>query len=421
MVRVVSCSSPASFFLMNVLHVNVRLQEGGAARIALDLHRQLPNYGIDSRFAYGWGENGGKSSAESGVPHSFQVGQQLQVVGNMVGHALFGTDCIPPLGKNRRRFIQAVQWADVIHLHAIHSYFLPLNWLVKVLIRAEKPVVCTAHDYWILTGRCASTEGCARWTNGCGHCPTQKNYPPSCFDFSAGQYRAKRHLLAELGQQLHIVTPSEFLARLVKESLPYANVSAIHNWIDSEFEAALRVITLSDMKLRLDKKKIRVLVIANDLSDPTKVDRELLQQLLLLPHIEIHTVGLNSPINGLGVVNHGRIALRKRMVDSIALCDVALFNSEKDTFGLVMIEALACGVPILAVNSFAAREVLGKLGIQPIADAKNIINLLASAELPACYAGLSRKILRDNVLANFGSNVGVLRYMESYKAALSWC
>ena len=301
--------------------------------------------------------------------------------------------------------------------HAIHSYFLPLDWLIKELIRAAKPGALMAHDYWMLTGRCASTKGCVRWRNGCGFCPTQKNYPYACFDFSATHFRAKRRLLDVLGQQLHVVSPSEFFAQLVREALPTLDVSVIPNWIDSEFETILHDLPLIDTSIGVTAEMIRVMVIASDLSDKTKVDRGLVDQLLETRHIEIHTVGQNSPFTGVRVVNHGLIAQRKRLVETIASADVVLFTCEKDTFGLVMIEALACGVPVLAVESFAAREVLGRLGIQPVEEKQEIVRLLKNASLPACYIGVSRTTLRENVLKTFSGRLAVTEYAASYKLA----
>jgi putative colanic acid biosynthesis glycosyltransferase len=404
---------------MRILHVNVRLQEGGAARIALDLHRQLLNAGIESRFAYGWGEKGGISSAEAGIPCSFQVGQQIQVASNMLLHKVAGIDCVPPIGVGRKSLIEAIHWADVIHLHVIHSYFLPFGWLVKELVRAGKPVVWTAHDYWILTGRCAFTEGCEGWRDGCGLCPTQKNYPPSLIDFSASQFKIKRRLLTGLDSLLHVVAPSEFVAKAIREGLPNANVGVIPNWIDSEFEAALHNIPMKTAPITLPTEKIKVIVIANDLSDPTKVDRELVNRLLGMPHIELHTAGQNSPFTGASIVNHGRIAQRKRMVETIALADVALFTSEKDTFGLVMIEALACGVPVLAIESLAAREVLSMLSLIPVATKHELARILQNSELPNCYKQLTRRMLQENVLRNYGGKAAYKKYEQFYVSALS--
>ena len=406
---------------MKVLQVNVRLQEGGAARIVLDLHRQLLNVGIESQFAYGWGEKGGTSSAEVNVPHSFQVGQQLQVASNMVLHRVVGIDCVPPGGEGRGRLIQAIQWADVVHLHVIHSYFLPFTWLVKELIRAGKSVVWTAHDYWMLTGRCASIEGCERWRDGCGSCPTQKNYPYAYFDFSAAQFKVKRRLLATLGPQLHVVTPSEFVASAIRDGLPDVRVTVIPNWIDTEFEAALRDVPLNSAPISFTAKTIKVVILSNDISDPTKVDRVLVNHLLEMPYIEVHTIGQNSPFTGTRVVNHGRITQRKRMVETIALADVVLFTSEKDTFGLIMIEALACGVPILAIDSLAAREVLSVLGIQPIENKGKIIEHLQNATLPNCYTGVTRAMLCENVLRNYCGSVAVMKYVSVYESAVFPC
>ncbi len=401
--------------------MNVRLQEGGAARMALDLHRQLLSAGVESRFAYGWGEKGGKSSVEASVLSSFQVGQQIQVAGNMLLHRTLGIDYLPPVGEGRKNLVEAIHWADVVHLHVIHSYFLPFGWLVRELISAGKPVVWTAHDYWILTGRCAFTEGCEGWRGGCGSCPTQKNYPYAYFDFSAAQFKVKRQLLAALGQQLHVVSPSEFVARAIKEGLPYLDVSVIPNWIDNEFEAALRYAPLSAAPISFTAEKIKVIVIANDLSDPTKVDRELVNKLLEMPRIEVHTIGQNSPFTGSSVVNHGRIEQRKHMVETIASTDVALFTSKKDTFGLVMIETLACGVPVLAIESLAAREVLAVLGFQPIENKGEIIRFLQDATLPNCYTGVTRTMLSENVLKNYCGNVAVMRYVSTYNSAVLPC
>lgn len=403
---------------MKLLHVNVRLQEGGAARIALDLHRQLIASGVESRFAYGWGEKGGKSSLEVNVPFGFQVGQQFQVGSNMLLHRLIGIDCVPPVGSNRRAFVEAMRWADIIHLHAIHSYFLPISWLIHEVAKVQKPVVWTAHDFWMLTGRCASTEGCEGWKNGCGRCRTQGNYPPSLMDFSASQFALKRALLARLGSLLHVVSPSEFVADSIREGFPNLDVRVIPNWIDSEFEIALNDIDLDNQPLSLSKDKIKVLIVANDLSDSTKVDQALISKLLKIGHVEIHSVGLNSPFMNSNVINHGRISDRRRMVEIIATTDVALFTSEKDTFGLVMIEALACGVPVFAIESMAASEVLPVLGILPINNTQKIVDLLHSRELPSCYCGIGRAKLREDVARHFGKSVSITKYLATYREAL---
>lgn len=47
---------------MNILQFNVRLAEGGAAGVALDLHQRALQKGLQSRFVYGYGKGGKKAS-----------------------------------------------------------------------------------------------------------------------------------------------------------------------------------------------------------------------------------------------------------------------------------------------------------------------------------------------------------------------
>ncbi|TJY61955.1 colanic acid biosynthesis glycosyltransferase WcaC [Sinimarinibacterium sp. CAU 1509] len=401
---------------MKVLHINVRLQEGGAARVALDLHRHLLTLNVESVFAYGWGENGGKSSGEASVPKCFQAGQQFQVAANMLLHRLIGVDSIKPLGFGRKRLLCAIHWADVVHLHVIHSHFLPLDWLVHELVRLKKPVIWTAHDYWMLTGRCAFTEECQGWRRGCGECPTQQNYPPALMNYSAHEFKRKRKIISLLGSRLHVVTPSAFVANAIIDGLPNVAVSVIPNWVDSGLESALKNVQLSNSSISFSEKSIKVIFIASDLSDPTKVDRALVNQLLALPHIELHTVGSQSPFSGSNVINHGRISDRKQIVDVIVRADVALFTSEKDTFGLVMIEALACGVPVFAVSSMAAEEVLSVLNILPVGSCEEIYCCLRDKVIPECYLGASRASLHRDALKKYSRTVLADKYIDLYKA-----
>lgn len=401
---------------MRVLHVNVRLLEGGAAGVTRDLHLALIRAGIDSRFAYGWGERGGPSSIEKFIPNSFQVGAQVQVATNIVSHRIFGIDVLKPFGESEKRLAEAIKWSDVIHLHVIHSYFAPYKWFFDLIFNERKPIVWTAHDYWMLTGRCAFTEGCRNWLEGCGKCPTQKNYPPSHMDFSGHEFQAKRRIINRLGTKLHFVAPTSFVAEELKIGYPNLTVDVIPNWLDEEFNTALNMSPLSKSTLCIaHTEQIKVLVVANDLSDHGKVDPSVITQLQKIPYIEIHTVGSNSPFIASNVINHGKIVQRIKMVEVMKASDVALFTSEKDTFGLVMIEALACGTPVLAVNSLAAKEVLEAVGITPVTDKSAIVDYLATRTLPDCYKSFETHSLQKKVVSIYDQAFAISRYIEIYK------
>ena len=57
---------------MNILQFNVRLAEGGAAGVALDLHQRALQQGLASHFVYGYGK-GGKESVTSKLSAGHQT------------------------------------------------------------------------------------------------------------------------------------------------------------------------------------------------------------------------------------------------------------------------------------------------------------------------------------------------------------
>lgn len=400
---------------MIILHINVCLDKGGAAKVALDLHNSLLSQDINSRFAYGWGEKGGVSSSSLSVRNNFRVGSRQQVITNFVFHTILGVDLFSPFGAAKKKLLDAIKEADVIHLHVVHSYFMNFSWLVRAILHAKKPIVWTTHDYWLLTGRCASIEGCDQWRDGCGNCPNLKSYPPAYFDNTRVQFKKKRALLTEISSVSVLVAPSKFLAAELREALPNLNVSHVPNWLDKKFEIACCNIQLSNDLIKLPLNKIKVLIVANNLSDTSKVNVSFIQQLLEINCVELHCIGSNSPFNQDNVINHGKISKREEMVELVSSCDVALFTSKIDTFGLVMIEALACGVPVLAIDSKASREVLLELAIKPIEIFSDILNIIRTRVLPEEYSNKSKFSLRSSVLEIFSREAATKQYIEIYK------
>ena len=71
---------------MNIMQFNVRLAEGGAAGVALDLHQRALRQGLSSQFVYGYGKGGKKSVSHDSYP---QVMKQTTRLTSMANPALF--------------------------------------------------------------------------------------------------------------------------------------------------------------------------------------------------------------------------------------------------------------------------------------------------------------------------------------------
>lgn len=94
------------------------------------------------------------------------------------------------------------------------------------------------------------------------------------------------------------------------------------------------------------------------------------------------------------------------LVDYYNLCDVFVMPSEKEGFGIVFLEALACGKPVIAGNKDGSRDAVldGEIGI--LVDPDNIEELRDALE-KILKGNLSRKLfdgafLRERVIEEYG-------------------
>ncbi|EOI3540545.1 colanic acid biosynthesis glycosyltransferase WcaC, partial [Cronobacter sakazakii] len=114
---------------MNILQFNVRLAEGGAAGVALDLHQRALQKGMRSRFIYGYGKGGKKSVSHDNFPEVEKHTPRLTSIANIALFRFVNQDLFGSLDSLYRR-ITRTDGPVVLHFHVLHSYWLNLDKVV---------------------------------------------------------------------------------------------------------------------------------------------------------------------------------------------------------------------------------------------------------------------------------------------------
>ncbi|MET3504421.1 N-acetyl-alpha-D-glucosaminyl L-malate synthase BshA [Halalkalibacter oceani] len=112
---------------------------------------------------------------------------------------------------------------------------------------------------------------------------------------------------------------------------------------------------------------------------------------------------------------------QKHIAELLSMSDLMLLLSEKESFGLVALEAMACGVPVIGTNTGGIPEVVvdGETGyLCEVGDiecvAHRALTLLEDEER---YQAFSKKAM-ERVAATFHSQLIVSRYEQLYQQML---
>lgn len=365
---------------MNILQVNTHDVSGGAAQVARALHAgyqarghsswlvvgyrastdpavlPLPNEEHRSawtrlvrKWAAAWQSRqyGGAAATRIGEILHARVAQPRQSLRRFLGHEDFdfpGTSALLTLPPNR---------PDIVHCHNLHGDYFDLRYLHDLSHQA--PVTLTLHDAWLLSGHCAHSFGCSRWQTGCGHCPDLTIYPALQRDATAYNWRRKKDLYAR--SRLHVVTPCRWLMRKVEQSMLVEGLvesQVIANSVDlSTFSPASRETARLALGLPQDRP-ILLFAAAGIRQNMWKdfatlraaisrlgAERELLL-LALGDNAESETVG-HAEIRYIPFQNDAPAVARYYQA-----ADVYVHASRADTFPNAILEAMACGLPVIA-------------------------------------------------------------------------
>ena len=248
---------------------------------------------------------------------------------------------------------------DIIHLHNLHTSFINYKYLFKFFKKYNIKIVWTLHDCWAFTGHCPHfvMEKCDKWKTGCYACPSYKNYPQSFFDNSKQMYSLKKKVFTQL-DCLTIVTPSFWLARLVKESfLKDYPIKVIHNGIDLSVFHPIK----SDFRRNnhIDESDYMLLGVAFDWGKRKGLDVFVTISKLLPDNYKIVLVGTNREIDKElpdKIISINKTHNQTELAKIYSAANLFVNPTREEVLGLVNIEALACGTPVLTFDTGGSPE-----------------------------------------------------------------
>lgn len=346
---------------MRVLIINEVCGTGSTGRICVDIAKEYEAKGDEVKIAYGRDFNVPKECEKYAVP----IGNKFNVYWHVFMTRLFDRHGLASKIATKR----FLKWADeynpdLIWLHNIHGYYINYEMLFDwIKSRPDMQVKWTLHDCWAFTGHCVhfTYAECSKWKDGsCSSCPERKQYPKSVLvDNSGDNYRRKKKSFTDV-KNMTIITPSNWLAELVKESiLKDYPVEVRHNTIDTSVFKP----TASDFRERygLQDKKI-ILGVANNwelrkgFEDFVELSKLIDDDSVIVLVGDLSKKQLSVLPDNL--IAYGRTKDAIELAGLYSVADVFANLSREDTYPTVNLEAQACGTPVVCYDECGMKETM---------------------------------------------------------------
>ncbi len=338
---------------MNVLQVN-GYESPGRRFNGLAITPKLKELGINSRHLV-W-------EKDTNNPDVLTFDRGFTRLANSVMASmerLISLQSILYLNASQMLKMPAFKEADLIHLHIIHSGYLRISDLKR--ISQLKPTVWTLHDPWAMTGHCIHPFDCNRWQNGCGNCPSLEIPFALRRDTTQFLFNHKHDIYNQ--STFEVIVASKWMQNMVEKS-PLFKKSKTHLipfGLDLDFFSpattpfARRHFAIPENSLviffRAAEGKFKGLPYIIEALEHIKS-----KQPVCLLTLEAQGV-LNRFKGRFQVIELGWTDNEQLIRDAFLASDIFLMPSVVEAFGLMAIEAMACGKSVISFDGTALPEV----------------------------------------------------------------
>lgn len=391
---------------MKIVQINALCGKGSTGKICVDISKCLTEKGIENYILY----SQGTSDYPLGIKFTNEKYLKLQalksrIFGNYGFNSQYAT-------KNLIRELEKIQ-PDIVQLHNIHSNDVNLEMLFDYLRKEKIKVYWSFHDCWAITAYCPHFEmvECDKWKTGCNKCVLRK----SCswfFDRSPSLYKRKKAIFDDI--DLTVVTPTTWMTNAIRNSF----ISDCHcETIEYSIDVDLFQPTESNFreKYNLQDKKI-VLGVAFGWGPKKGLDAFIDLEKALPKDYQIILVGTNDEVDKQlpnSIISIHRTYDQKELAEIYTASDVFVNCTREETFGLVNIEALACGTPVVTFKSGGSPEAIDETCGSVVE--KNDIEGLKKEIIRICEEKpYSKENCRLRVINNFENNANYQKYMKIY-------
>lgn len=415
---------------MNILLINTMDDKGGAAQLVYTLkkgfeksghvasmfvkHKSLPDVGI-----FEIGRPSPSLKKISRLSKNLAGIDLVQYIQNKV-RATFSNDIA---FFNNRNLMSSKEFkeADIIHCHNLHGNYFNLGSLEK--ISKIKPVIWSLHDMWSMTPHDAwvvkDAKGAEKFR--------MEVTPHLKWNNRKFLFNAKRSIYGN--SDLHIVGTSEWFMRELRQSiLKDKEMYLMHDGID-ETVFKPRDKKAAREELHLPSDKIIITFMANGGKGNEQKGWQYAQE--AMQHYAGNEKLLFLCIGGSPKDNSsqdGNIRYVEYVKDELtcslylSASDIFLHPSLAEAFGLTLVQAMACGTPVVTFPVGIAEEAIEHKKTGYIAGYQNATDLIRGIEyilhLNKQDIEAMGRLSRQKVVEDYTLDIMVKNHIQLYEDVL---
>lgn len=250
----------------------------------------------------------------------------------------------------------AYQWADIIHLHWVNAGLLNVAHLSKI----NKPIVWTIRDMWPMTGGCHYAMECERYKSNCGKCyQLASNFKR---DLSYYVLRRKKKYIP---RDIKVVGISNWISSCARKSAVFRNhdIRTIHNNVNTtDYYPINKHEARRALGIATNKKML--LVGAQNVNSFYKGFDKFLELLKKLDQDTYYLAFFGRMADravidcGFEMKQFGFLSDTASLRRLYSAADVFIAPSLMDAFGKTLVEAMACGTPVVCFDATGPRDIV---------------------------------------------------------------